>query len=232
MATPTGPIRCRREAFEMFARQLPRLQTGDALLRAAVAISMHELEQADPLVCDRQIQEWADLVRSRVHSGDYRALIAHAHDVMFDELGFSGNVDDYYHPHNSYVPIVLQTRRGNPITLSLIYRELMRRLGLVVHGVNTPGHFIAAVADPGGGLLYVDAFARGRMLVPDEIYQMVEQMAGAPVPRTEDVMPLALPGQWLRRIIRNLESIFRRDNRAADLAAMRDLAGLLDQLNR
>jgi regulator of sirC expression with transglutaminase-like and TPR domain len=232
MAMPTGPIRCRREAFELFARQLTRLQTGDALLKAAVAISMHELEAADAIVCDRQIQHWTDQVRSRARSGDFRALLAHAHALMFDELGFRGNVDDYYNPHNSYVPVVLETRRGNPITLCLIYRELMRRAGLVVHGVNTPGHFLCAVADPDGGLMYVDPFEAGRTLQADEIYQMVEKMAGAPVPRTEDVMPLALPAQWLRRMLRNLESTFRRDSRPDDLAAMRDLAGWLEQLNQ
>jgi len=228
MATPTGPTRCRREAFETFARQLPHLQTGDAMLTAAVAVSMHELEQADPVVCDRQIQGWADQVRNRVHSGEFKAILAHAHSLMFDELGFKGNASDYYNVQNSYVPIVLETRRGIPITVTLIYRELLRRLGLVVHGVNTPGHFLAAVADPNGGLIYIDPFNSGPLLQPDEIYTMVERMAGAPIPRTEDVMPLALPSQWLARMIRNVESIFARDDRHDDRIAMRDLLGLLD----
>ncbi len=169
-------------------------------------------------------------MRARVHTGDFRAMLAHAHDVLFDELEFRGNVDDYCNAHNSYLPIVLETRRGIPITLALVYREVLRRLGMVVHGVNTPGHFLAAVADPDGGLLYVDPFNGGRLLSADEIYQMVERMAGAPVPRTEDVMPLALPVQWLGRILRNIESVFERADRPDDRAAMRDLLGLLNQI--
>ena len=57
----------------------------------------------------------------------------------------TGNVDDYYNPANSYLPGVLRTQRGLPITLTLIYKCVGEQLGLTVYGINSPGHFLAAV---------------------------------------------------------------------------------------
>ena len=63
------------------------------------------------------------------------AVLAHLHEVLFDEEGFAGNVDDYYNVANSYLPVVLETRRGIPISLTLLYKLVAERLGLPVQGV-------------------------------------------------------------------------------------------------
>jgi len=223
------PSHCRRSAFELFAEQLAHLRSPDALLYAAVAISKHELAEAHPLVVDQQLNEWADRIRSQLKRLDPRAMLAHGHDLLFDRLHFEGNESDYNNPFNSYLPIVMETRRGIPITMVLIYRELMRRLGLAVHGVNAPGHFLAAVEDPvSDELMYIDVFHGGRLLSRDEAFDIIEQVVG-PVPRTEQMMPLASPEQWLSRMLRNLEQLFARQHRAADVAAMNEMATLLDQ---
>ena len=57
-------------------------------------------------------------------------------------MGFAGNVNDYYDPQNSYLHNVLKTRRGIPISLSLIYIELAKQIGLKARGVAFPGHFL------------------------------------------------------------------------------------------
>ena len=62
--------------------------------------------------------------------------------VLFDELGFHGNHDDYYDPANSYLHQVLQRKRGIPISLSVLYMCVGARLGLKMVGVNAPGHFL------------------------------------------------------------------------------------------
>ena len=62
--------------------------------------------------------------------------------MLFEVFGLRGNAEDYYNPANSYLCDVLATRRGLPITLSLVYKLVAEGVGLEVHGVNAPGHFL------------------------------------------------------------------------------------------
>ena len=66
-------------------------------------------------------------------------------EYFFSELGFSGNVDNYYDPHNSFINEVLNRRHGIPITLAILYMEITLRLGIRVEGIGMPGHFLVGV---------------------------------------------------------------------------------------
>src|SRR5438105_11705921 len=116
------PLCCSPKAFDLLTRQVPAISSPDALLHGAVAIAMHQIEDVDVSAVDATIQDFADTVRGRVRGSQPQALLAHLHDFLFDEMGFRGNTEDYYNPSNSYLPAVLQMRRGLPITLSLLYK--------------------------------------------------------------------------------------------------------------
>lgn len=221
----TRPKHCRPHAYRVFAEQAARLGEPDALWRCAVAISMHELEGVDFAAIDARLQSLADRIDERVCSGQHRALIAHAHDVLFREEGFHGNLDDYYSPYNSYLPAVLETRRGLPITLCLVYKCVVERLGLRVWGVNAPGHFLAGVEIDGEPML-VDPFHGGRPLSREEAFALIEETTGARVPRSAALLEPATTRDWLVRILRNLQDAFLREDRAADAAAMHELLQL------
>jgi hypothetical protein len=109
------PQYCRQSAYDLFRLQMPIIDSTDGLLYASVAIAMNHLEVCTPRLAgiDRTICE-RDSLRAQPFA---TALLAHLHDVFY-ELGFVGSSDDYYSPLNSYVPAVLQTRRGLPITLA------------------------------------------------------------------------------------------------------------------
>ena len=223
------PRYCRPRAYASFAGEVARLnRSPDALLGAAVSLCMHELPEADTAVVDHQIGAWADAIRRRVHQPSVQALLAHGHDLLFDRLGLTGNADDYYNPINSYLPLVMETRRGIPITLALVYVEVMRRLGVPAEGVAAPGHFLVAVHDMGSdSTIYIDPFHGGRMLSAEEAFDLIEQLADAPVPHTPDLLPVATPERWLLRMLRNLQLVFARQDRPTDVGAMRELAALL-----
>lgn len=224
------PAKCRHSAYALFAEQMDHLEKPDALVTATVAICKHELEQAEPAVVHAQLQEWADALDSRVHDRNPQSLLAHGHHLLFDELGFTGDSEDYYNPFNSYLPLVMETRKGNPISLALVYREVMRRAGLTVYGVNAPGHFMAAVKDSDNGpLMYVDPFGGGRLMSEEEIYTLIEQITGSSIPHTDQMLPLATPRQWLHRMLQNLANIFAREDRNDDVAAMNEMAMLLQR---
>jgi regulator of sirC expression with transglutaminase-like and TPR domain len=221
------PELCRPQAFHFFARQLPVIETTQGLLDAAIAISMHSLDGVEPRSIRMRLETLAQRVRVRVRSPNPQARLAHFHDVLFEEEGYRGNSKDYYNPANSYLSMVLDSRRGIPITLCLIYKVVGERLGLKVDGVNAPGHFLARVHTETGSMI-IDPFLGGDALRDEEAYERVEQVTGRPLPRSPQYLATASHAQWLSRMIVNLQHIFASTERRGDLAAMGELQSLLD----
>jgi regulator of sirC expression with transglutaminase-like and TPR domain len=224
---PMGkPVHCRGAAHQLFRAQLRDLDAPGALLRAAVAISMHELEGVTPAAVEARLDAYARTIRERVTTGTPAAYLAHLHALLFDEEGFCGDETAYYDPQNSYVPVVLERRRGLPIALTLVYKEVGERVGLSVQGVNAPGHFLAAVEADGRRML-VDPFGAGRVLTRDEAFARIARVSGRALPASDDLLRPATPRQWLARMIQNLLHVFSTRDRDADVAAMLELRDLL-----
>ncbi|MBP89832.1 MAG: hypothetical protein CMJ64_24515 [Planctomycetaceae bacterium] len=221
------PSLCRPEAFRFFQQQIPNIETTEGLLNAAIAVSMHALEDVEPEQVNDELQELAHRVSSRVGSQQIQALLAHLHDVLFQEEGFCGNSVDYYDPANSYLPIVLDTKLGIPISLSLIYKVVGERIGLEIEGVNAPGHFVVRVMTEGGWMI-VDPYVGGGVLTAEETFERMEEVTGRPVPRTPEYLAPATHSQWLSRMLVNLQHVFATNEQRADLAAMSELQSLLD----
>ncbi len=225
------PSHCNKRAYDCLAEQLPALSTTSGLLRCAVAVSMHELKRADPDTVESQINELTAKIDRRIKRSHPSAIMAHAHDILFEERGFKGNRADYHNPRNSYLPIVLRTGRGLPITLSLIYKCVVDPLGVPVHGINAPGHFMVGVdgsmADhPVNTVTIIDPFDAGRMLSADEAIGVCRQIIGdAPMP--DDPLGPATHHQWLLRIIKNLMNTFDRLGQQNDFAAMLEMRELV-----
>ncbi|HZL88077.1 MAG TPA: transglutaminase-like domain-containing protein [Pirellulaceae bacterium] len=216
------PNFCRPLAYEHFCRQLDSLDATANLVQAAVAIAMHELEGINPDEVLGRVNKLAARVGGRVHSGSQEALLAHLHDVLFVEEGFAGNTDHYYAAENSYLPIVLQTKRGLPIILSLIYKAVAEGVGLQVEGINSPGHFLVRVRT-GADWMLVDPFFHGQSLTREEAFKRLEQVGGREMPRDDQLLPPATHHQWLARALANLQSLFANQARQDDLAAMTEL---------
>ncbi|MFN0162287.1 MAG: SirB1 family protein [Burkholderiales bacterium] len=131
-------------------------------------------------------------------------------NYLFRELGFSGNVADYYDPRNSFLNEVLARRIGIPITLSILYMACGERLGLKLTGISFPGHFLVK-ARVNGGELVLDPFAGGRSLSEDELRERLGQVAGDKVSRDlpiAEFLEAASPRQILGRLLRNLKAIY------------------------
>ncbi len=221
-----APTFCRREAIALFTASVARLQTPRGLLGAAVAISMHELPDADFRAVDAALQRIAEAVRGRVQSGSAAALLAHAHAHLFDEMGFRGDDQAFGDPGSSYLPLVLKRRRGLPIALSLVYKSVLERVGLRVEGINAPGHFLTAVRADGAAML-VDAFAGGRVLTRVEARERAVAAAGRAGLEMDELLPVATHREWIRRWLRNLYALFEHRGQQEQVAAMVELNRLL-----
>ena len=224
---PMPPRYCRRAAYERFTECVSDLSDTAALVGAATAVAMHALSDVHAGVVEERLEALAASVRRRLSSRSRSAVMAHLHTVLFDQEGFAGNKLDYYDPANSYLPRVLSSRRGIPITLALIYKAVAERLGLQVHGIGAPGHFLLRVEDEDGSLL-VDPFHKGRVLSSEEAYRLMEGTLGARVPRTEELLRPVDHREWLARLLRNLEGIHTKRAQPRDAAAMQELRLLVE----
>jgi len=227
MSRPELPQCCSPEAFNLLGRQVETLKSSDALLNGAVAIAMHQMPEANPQRVDRQIQHYVDAVRKRVRGQQTQAILAHLHDVLFESGGLIGNTEDYYNPANSYLPAVLTTKRGLPITLSLVYKIVAERLGLRTWGVGLPGHFLVAVEERPERVLLVDAFSGGRVLTRQEAHARLQELFGPEMEWSDGMLKSASHRHWLTRILQNLLHIFGSNNQYAEVAAVLEMEMLL-----
>jgi regulator of sirC expression with transglutaminase-like and TPR domain len=229
------PAYCHPAAYSAFAREIPHVDTTAGLFRAAFAIARHEQSSADVDHAEATIAELAETVRRRVRSPGVEAKLAHLHDVLFDVVGFIGNVEDYYNPANSYLPDVLRSRRGLPITLVLVYKCVAEGVGLSVRGINSPGHFLAAVdsSEPGrptsraDAWMYVDPFYGGELLDADDVCRRIAETTGLVAADPSQWLAPATHRQWLIRMLNNLQAVFAHAGRERDLYAMQELQELL-----
>ncbi len=229
------PAYCHPAAHAAFAREMPRVDTTRGLLRAAFAIAQHEHPGANVDDAEATIGQLGDTVNARIRSPNPQARLAHLHDVLFDVVGFGGNIEDYYNPANSYLPDVLATHRGLPITLVLVYKCVAEEVGLLVRGINSPGHFLAAVQCPepgqssaaGNQWMYVDPFYRGGLLTEGDVYRRIAEATGRDDPPSPAWLAPATHRQWLARMLNNLQAVFAHTGRERDLYAMQELQELL-----
>ncbi|MEO0480376.1 MAG: transglutaminase-like domain-containing protein [Planctomycetota bacterium] len=208
--------RCSRELLESIERNLDALETREGLLDAALALSAYVDPDLDLDGTRETLTSWTERIRERSGSNETRAVIARAHQVLFDELDLRGDTEDYYAPENSLLPSVVDRRRGLPITLSLVYKLVVEPLGSEagssegsnsprVEGLGAPGHFMVRVqGDSGFRAMIVDPFHGGRVRSDDEARQMVRTVVGDEIADQVELLPVVSNRAWLGRIVRNL----------------------------
>ena len=127
-------------------------------------------------------------------------------------LGVAGNEENYYDPENSYLNRVLDRRTGNPISLSLLYLLIGRRLLLPIAGIGLPGHFICRYQSSSAEF-YIDAFSRGKILTKADCVQYLLQ---ANYSVRDDYLAPVTPRRMLLRICGNLHQIYLHLEQAED----------------
>ncbi len=149
------------------------------------------------------LEEFGRRAAEKVEGRGRRAVLQ-LNAFFFDALGFRGNAEDYYDPRNSYLNDVVDRRTGIPITLSTVYCEIARRVGLPAFGVGFPGHFLVKCL-AGRSEILLDCFS-GRVLTRDDCQELLDSMqAGATV--SEEMLAIASPRDILSRMLNNLRRI-------------------------
>ncbi len=132
-----------------------------------------------------------------------------ANEILFEVLQFRGNEEQYYDPRNSCLNSVLMRRLGIPISLSVVYMEVARRLRRPVYGVGLPGHFIIAYEDA-DNRYWVDPYNGGRILSFADCCALAKQSAGVDLRANPAVLAPVSKRQILVRMLSNLKAIYLR----------------------
>jgi regulator of sirC expression with transglutaminase-like and TPR domain len=195
------------------------------LLETAIAIAQHEYPALDTQSTLAEIDTLAARLKGRI-ARDAAPMhrLRLLNRFFFQELGFAGNVNDYYDPRNSYVHAVLETRRGIPITLALIYVELATQIGLDAQGVSFPGHFLTRLRMPQGDIV-LDPFtgqsmsreALDALLVPHRRRRLLVDGREPPLGA---FLQAARPREVIARMLRNLKEIFSSGHDSARLLSV------------
>jgi regulator of sirC expression with transglutaminase-like and TPR domain len=189
-----------------------------ALLIGAWEYPERDLEAYREMLDDISSRIAPDVARANGGAGRARAIS----DWLFDRLGFAGNTDDYYDPRNSFLCEVIDRRIGIPISLSVLFLEVSRRLGVLAQGVNFPGHFLVRVAIE-DAWLFLDPFSGGRVLTPADLEALLRKTTTPTAVLEPSVIAAASKRQIVARMLVNLAGIYGRNG---------DLPRSLDVLER
>jgi regulator of sirC expression with transglutaminase-like and TPR domain len=178
------------------------------LARAALLIAAEEYPRLNIERYKDQLDIFADIARARAAEAvDAEDMIAALNETLFTDLGFRGNREHYYDPRNSFLNEVIDRRRGIPITLTVVYMEVARRIGLAVKGVGLPGHFIAKHTSDTREL-FIDPFHGGRLLGEFGCAELLMEMSGGRIKLDPAHLGAVTNKQILTRMLSNLLSIY------------------------
>lgn len=200
---------------------------GFPLLEAAASIAQDEYPELDMQQVLGEVDHLLARLRRRL-APDAAALerLRTLNQFFFVDLGFGGNVNNYYDPENSYLHAVLRTRRGIPISLGVLWLELAQGIGLHARGVAFPGHFMVKALLPKGQVL-IDPFTGQSLSREDLVERLAPFQHGVAAQGLDDV-PLGLylqaaqPREIVARMLRNLKDVHRAHQDWPRLIAVQD----------
>ena len=194
------------QARQQFAAVVGRADDRLDVAEAALLIAKEEYPRLDLRAYLAQLDELAAGARVEVRTGASPAeQVARLNQFLFVKCGFAGNSDDYYDPRNSFLNEVLDRRTGIPITLSIVYCEVARRVGMPVRGVAFPGHFLARyVAQPD---IIIDPFF-ATVLSRRDCEERLKGVFGPGARLEPELFESATAREILVRMLSNLKQVY------------------------
>lgn len=197
-------------ALDYFA-SLVQQDDSIPLFEAALAIAQDVDPQLDLTAIQADMDRFAIKLQQRLapDASSVQKLRMLNH-YFYHELGFAGNINNYYDPDNSYLHRVISTRRGIPISLAVLYMELAQQIGLNVKGISFPGHFLMKLSVQSGEIV-LDPF-NGMSLSREDLEERLEpyfEQQGYPANiALASYLHAAHPRDILVRMLRNLKALF------------------------
>ena len=220
----THPALARQRFREIAARPEPLVD----LVEASLVISLEENAHLDINRYLQQVGAWSMAVQGRLDgSHDVERIVESINRILFDEEGFRGENDDYYDPRSVLLNEALDRHAGLPITLSILYIEISRRVGATASGISLPGRFLVKFSGE-FGQVYVDPFDGGRVLTTNELQKILDQMYGGGVRLREHHLRSFSRKEILGRELAQLKAAYLAQHDLQRAAASIDRLLILD----
>jgi len=203
-----------------FAEIVARDDDAINLAEAALLIAAEEYARLDIALYLEKLDHFGDLARARVGAGvDAHDAIVALNATLFEKLGFRGNREQYRDPRNSFLNAVIDRHTGIPITLTVVYMEVARRIGLFIQGVGLPLHFVAKHPSASGDI-FIDPFNGGRLIGEIGCAEILSQMSGGRMALKPEHLEAVTTKQILTRMLNNLLGVYSTSDPHRALAAI------------
>lgn len=194
--------------FELFKKLVDRPEDEIDLARTALVIAADEYPELDVEAYIARLDALAAEAAPRVNAATgAHAKIQALNKFLFEDSHFAPNDEYYFDPRNSYLNDVLNRRVGLPISLSLLYLEIGRRLGLPLQGVGLPGHFVVKWRDENEEI-FIDPFHEGRVFDEAGLTRLIEGLQRQRLQVQRDWLDGVGPRYILTRLLTNLKAIY------------------------
>ena len=173
--------------------------------RAALELAAIDTPDLDPEPSLQRLNDLASQIADRMRNfNDGRDFVETAQRYLFGELGFHGNEKEFFDSRNSCLDQVLERRTGIPISLSVMYMEIGRRLAMPVYGIGLPRHFVIQF-DDGNYSTYIDPFHGGRTVTANECFALAGAKIADPA-----LLQRVSKKQIAMRMLQNLRAVYLR----------------------
>ena len=208
------------------------------LLTGAIAIARYQYPALNEQKVRKDLQKitqdvWLEISQKNTALEKVRIM----NKIFFGTHKFRGNSQDFHAPANSCINTVLENRKGNPLSLSLIYSIVAQNIGMPIYGVNLPNHFILAYMDEHrikhengtakahGVLFYINPFSKGSLFDEDEINEFITSLN---LPADREFYEPCSNSSILRRMLTNLIAAFKEAGAADKVNELSDLREILE----
>ncbi len=216
----------------LFAHVVDRDDEDIELDVAALLVAEWEYERLEVAHYVDQLDRFSESVEKilrdlgNVRFGPVRAI----NRVLFRELGFRGNQDDYYDPRNSFLNEVIDRRTGIPISLSILYMEVARRVDIPIEGVAFPGHFLVRYDEDDDSLI-IDPFRMGLTMDRDDLQSLLRRVEGQEATLSPEHLQPVSKKSLLMRLLTNLAAIYSKHRDALRSVEVLERMRILDPQN-
>ncbi len=179
-----------------------------SLDRASLTMAMEEYPELDVQAYLRQLDLFA--ARAEVLIGEDRSavnIIKGINEILFVQEALRGNDDDYYDPRNSYLNEVLDRKLGIPISLSVVYMEVAKRINFPIKGIGFPGHFLMKHVANDRDII-IDAYGLGRILTPNDCQDLLDKIYNGTVAMNASLLQPMEKRSILTRMLYNLKGVY------------------------
>jgi len=222
--------------FRLVKEELKLWYQGGAfdLLQGALIINKYQYPDLDEQKVINQIEAIKrDIWLQMIYDSSPAEQVKLINHVFYNIHGFSGNTTNHQDPQNSYLNQVLDTKKGNQISLAIIYSIIAQKLDIPVYGVNLPQHFILAYVDEtmetefeGGVLFYINAFNKGFIFGRRDVDMFLKQLN---LKAEKQFYEPCSNADIVRRILRNLISAYENLGSTEKVAELNELLEIVSQ---